>query len=296
MDRRSYLELIKTAKIGDALPNGFVFRRFSLGFLQRETSGSTRNKVVTEAGMPGISCRIGPVNFEIYVGDTEPIVKPGGPLRRILWQPITRTDRPTGWGRSWLDSRIRMTGFAEIVAGEPYDKKWTDHAKRHAKRWRKERGVVWEMVTPTLEEFIAAYKKAKKDPTLKFLFVAQLRTAVRAHGSLVRLFGVRRAGTNGPIEAGFACIDVPEAASSLHLISFINESLRKTPVGVGLMDEWFVTSPALGIRFLDFGVFWAKGDPMSWQGFSQFKAQFGIHFICYPIELARWEGWWWQKK
>ena len=296
MDRQAYLELIKTAKIGDALPEGFVFRRFDLGFLKRETSTSTRNTVITSAGMPGVCCRIGPVNFEIYVGDTEPKISSGGPLRRILWQPITRTDRPAGWGRSWLDSRIKMTGFAEIAATGPYDLNWTEHAKRHAKRWRRERGSVWEMVTPSLDEFIVAYKKAKKDPTLKLLFVSQLKTAVQAHGSRVRLFGIRRAGTNRPIEAGFACIDVPEAASSLHLISFINQSLRKSPVGVGLMDEWFVTSKPLGIKFLDFGVFWAPGDPMAWQGFSQFKAQFDIHFICYPLELARWEGWPWQKK
>jgi hypothetical protein len=52
---------------------------------------------------------------------------------------------------------------------------------------------------------------------------------------------------------------------------------------------------ALGLRVLDFGVFWAPGDPKSWMGFSQFKAQFNIHFIRYPLALARWVGTWGGK-
>jgi hypothetical protein len=289
MDQRDYALLTRGAYVGDPLPEGYRLRRAARELLVRECAASPRSSVVDAGPVAGVGTRLGPFRFESYVGDVEPQLPDDGPLRRACWQPLTRTDCPPGWGRELLNTSTRLTGFAEIVPGATYDAKWVDHARRHAKRWRKEKGTAWELVIPTLDEFVAAYMKSSKALTLKLLFSADLKEKIRAHGPLVRLFGVRRAGATR-LEAGFACVDAPEAATSLHFISFIHTSARRSPVGVGLMDEWFASSVPLGLRFLDFGLFWAPGDPRSWKGFSRFKAQFGIRFIRYPRALVRWVG------
>ncbi len=92
--------------------------------------------------------------------------------------------------------------------------------------------------------------------------------------------------------AGFVCHDIPEAKQSRHLMSFIHPTAKSTPIGVGLMDEWFKYAIAQGFAFLDFGVFWMPGDPESWKGFSRFKGQFGITYVEYPRARLRRAGSW----
>jgi len=301
MHRKDYILMTQSVRLGDPLPEGFTPHRAFAEVLEREASLTPRTHLISDNTNAGIGWQLGPVYFQMYLGDNEPKIDPEGRKSRIHWQPLLRQDRPKGWHRAWLDFRIRMTGVAPIKDPEHYEKAWTDHARRHRNKWLKEKGTQWEIITPAYDEFAAAYKKSKKDAALKWMFLSQLKDKLQIHGPLVRLFGIRRKAEHyqphNPIVAGFACIDAPEAKSSLHFISFIHESVKKTPIGTGLMDEWFRTSIPLGIRFLDFGVFWAQGDPRSWQGFSQFKAQFGIHLIRYPLPLARWTGKWrWKQQ
>ena len=248
-------------KPGDPLPEGYLNYRQDEGHLARECAASTRYRLIGREGRRGTGWHFGPFWFEKYVGDVEPAPAAGGPRRMIIWQQVTRTDAPPGWKRSRSVMNVRMTGFAAVGSKDEYFKNWTPHARRHRNRWMKQNE--WEIVAPTLGEFLAAYKLARKDAFLKHLFSGLLREQIRAHGGLVRWIGIRRKNGDGRIEAGFAFVDVPESRQSIHLISFIHESARHDAVGFGMMDHWFRYAIDHGIRFLDFDRFWAPGEPPS---------------------------------
>jgi hypothetical protein len=271
------------------LPEGYIYYRQSKAFLERECKAKPRFKLIGHDGAYGQTWGYGPWKFENYYGDEEPAVTKGGPYRMIMWQPITRKDKPKGWHRLLFNGGLHRTGFADLELHEDYRKGWSEHAKRHAKKWDKEKDTEWELIHPSMEEFLIAYKRTQKDFLLKKMFIDLLEKEVMGQGDLVRIYGARRVGSES-LEAGFVCIDIPEIRQSLHLISFIHEDARNSAVGYGLMDEWFKSLKERGIRFADFGTFWAKGDPRSWKGFSKFKGQFGIQYINYKNPLVRWTG------
>lgn len=268
-------------RVGDPLPQGYTPHRMCPGFLSREW-GSTG--FVTAGPSHGARTRVGPLTLEKYVGDEEPKLEPVSP-RLAIWQPITRTDAAPGWRRSWIQMNARLTGFTDLESAPDIHTTWSSQAQRHLKDWKKQNE--YHIVEPSLEDFLAAYRRAPMQSSLKRLFEKILREKITRHGSHVRWFGVRR-GTS-PLEAGFATLDVPESQQSIHLISFILPSVKASGAGAGMIDYWFTQSKQRGLRFMDFDLFYAPGDPKSWQGFSQFKKQFGVTFIRYPGPLIRWE-------
>ena len=257
-------------------------------YILRDCKRTERLQLSGHEGCWGLRWRMGPFWFENFFGDAEPPVE-DGPKRLIIWQPVSREDAPPGWHKTRFLNHIKMTGFAMVSRTEPYWNNWSDHAKRHRKKWVAEKDQ-WEEFEPTLEEFIAAYKKAPMDPVLRVLYIDLLKSHKRAQGEHLHVVGMRRAG--GPIEAGFVHVDAPEARQSKHFISFIARSARSTSVGTGMMDNWFLHALGSGIDLLDFGVYWTKGDPRSWKGFSRFKSQFGITFVHYPYPCWRIAGSW----
>lgn len=278
--------------LGDPLPEGYTHYLTTHAYLVRECSAEkSRFEVVDGHGVTGTRWHYGPLWFEKYYGDIEPTPdRHSGPLRMMIWQPLARLDTPKGWKRTRFAERTQQTGFATVTP--EYWKTWTSHVQRHRAKWKKLVAAgEWEVVEVTPEEFIAAYRKSKMDPVLKFLFIDLIKEKFPTQGANQHFWGTRRKGSK-TIEAGFVANDVPEAKQSKHFISFIQESAKKDPVGTGLMDVWFEHAVKSDLAFLDFGVFWAPGDPGSWKGFSTFKGQFGIFRVRYPYPLVCQAGSW----
>jgi hypothetical protein len=222
----------------------------------------------------------GPVRFEGFYSDEEPIPDPNGPRRLVIWQPI-RSDlkRAKGWWRFPLPVNVRRTGYAEITDPAEYWKTWNENVRRQRTKWLKQAAFVLEPVK--LDEYVEAFREAKPWFHMRDLFVQALRERSVQHPGLVHMLGVREIST-GKMRAGFAFLDVPEAQASIHLTSFYDSNVARYGVGTGLVDAWFKHAVGHGIRFLDFDLFWVRGEPRDWKGFSIFKSQFGTKFVDYP--------------
>lgn len=277
-----------TEELISALPDGYQSHRNNAAYLQREASTRKNFRVIEKNGVVGLRWHHGFMHFEKYFGDTEPHIDPNGPKRMVIWQRERTLAVPRGWKRPWISMDLMMYGFSDAQEYDPYWKGWSAHAQRHRKKWHEQQE--WELFEPSPEQFYEGYKKAKKDFLLKTMMIDYVKKFVKRHRSLVHFLGARRIQGDVPIEAGFAYLDIPEAQQSLHLASYILETAKASPAGVGLMDEWFATAQKRGVRFLDFGVFRQKGEPRSWRGFTRFKGQFNIQYLKYPPALVRWTG------
>lgn len=271
-------------RMGDPLPPDYVQYRQDEACMMRESKEDRSiDEIVGEPGCMGRRWHHGFLRFEGYLNDREPKIASGVGRRLVIWQPITRLDRPKGWFRSPAMMNIRQTGFATIHAPD-YWKSWSSHAQRHRRHWLNHKA--YDIVEVPFEEFLAAYERHKMDWILKKLFIWLMRKKRRAHGERVHYL-LAKTRDDKRAMAGFAFIDLPESRQSIHLISFIEREAEKTSVGTGLMDEWFQYGIRTGLTYLDFDCFYYKGDPKDWRGFSRFKSQFGIHFIVYPNPLMK---------
>lgn len=264
--------------IGDPLPLGFTHHKQSHLYLTHNDAGD----LINESPCLGTRTRRGPIYFESYTSDTEPVIEKQKGIGFIKWHRISRTDIPRGWKKS-KDSFTRQTGFAEIKNLAKYWESWTAHAKRHRTKWLREE--LYTITTVDAKEFAAAYRKESHLFITKYPFLGIISHNAKHHGDRFVCFGAR--DTKGALVAGLAVLDLPDANISNHTISFIAIRARHTSVGTGLIDAWFIHAIKKNIRFLNFGTFWAPKDPYAWKGFSQFKAQFGIHMIRYPEPLTK---------
>jgi hypothetical protein len=273
------------------IPDGYVHYRACREFLERESQARERFQTIGYPGCFGQTWSVGPWYFENYFSDLEPEVKPGGPFRMVLWQRIQSEDKPKKWLPFWRNMTTRRTCFVNLAAyGNDYHKYWTPHAQKHRKKWLElEQAREWEIEEVTAEEFIKYYKKSGKDFLLKQIFIDLFYRELAAQRKAVRIRGVRRKGSQ-ILEAGLVTVDIPEAKSSIHLMSFILDSAKSSPATYGLINLWFKDLLERGYNFADFCISWAPGDPKSWQGYSRFKAQFGVQYINYPRPLVRWPG------
>jgi predicted O-methyltransferase YrrM len=271
-----------------ALPNEYHSWRQDPSFVEREVRTRTGWAVVGSREMLGLRWHFGPIWFERYIGGQEPALEKDGPRRLVIWQTLKRQAVPSGWRESTLVSHSRLTGFAVLDAN--YRERWTAHARRHLKQWHGQKD--WEIIEPSLEEFLAAYDRSPMRRGLKAMFRGLLQQKASAHGERVWLFAARKKISGAPIEAGFACLDLPETSQSVHLLSFVGGAAEDVSAGTGLVDWWFRHGLAQGFKFMDFDLFWAPGDSPSWRGFSRFKSQFGVTFIQYPPPLVKNVGTW----
>jgi hypothetical protein len=269
-------------------PSDYVSSKAKLAYWQREAA-IHGDLAIGHDGVCGTRWRHGPFFFEKYTTDEEPPVEPDGPRRYVIWQPLTRTVPPPGWGVAWFNISMRSGGVARLTAD--YEKSWASMARRHLKRWRAGAAAgEWRLVPATPSEFIEAFSRAVMRADLKDGFRPIIGDKQRFHPGLLRLWLAVRA--DGVPLAGLAVLDVPEADQSMHLIAFTTEAGHEAPAGVGLMAEWFETSLAKGYKWLDLGNFWAPGEPKSWQGFSRFKSQFVTDWLMMPKPFTRKAGTW----
>lgn len=271
---------------GDPLPPDYIPHRQSQEYLRVGRISFIPRKLVGEKGCYGTRRHVGPIILELYETDYEPPIL-AGPMRIIVWQPLSRKDAPMHWHRSVVRINSPRMGFAHISNPELYWESWTNHAKRHRKKWLRSQLYTIEE-TQDLERFLASYKNLPKLRMLKGEFTRLVQRRKQTQPDLTHLFVAT--DNNGSIVAGLAVLDTPEISHSNHLTSFIFPCAESTSVGTGLVDYWFQHAISKHIAFLNFGVFWTPGSPSSWKGFSSFKSQFGIFFIQKPRPLVRFVG------
>lgn len=274
-----------------SLPPGFRLEHADEGFIRRETLAYPYTNHVRAGNVHGMRFTLGPFISEHYTGEEEPVVDPqAGPRRNVCWQPLYRRDVPEGWSKQFVVGSFQRIGFAKIEPAGAYDAEWTQHARRHKRRWEKQ--DEWVLRDVALDEFVRAYWKSPKDPVLKFMMSDLLKKKVKAHGPLIRLVGAVRKADPSFVGAAFAFTDVPELSLSSHTISFVRKEAVASSAGTGLIDAWFRHAQERGITWLNFGNFWAPGSPGEWVGFSEFKAQFGVFLVDRPPRLVKRVGTW----
>lgn len=265
-------------------PQGYISHKQSLTFLKGGGGESANKEIVGEKGNLGLRWNYGPFYFESYESDTQPCILPFHKPRLIIWQPFSNMHTPRSWHRSWIQMNTKCNGIAIIKDLKHYWENWTSHAKRHRNKWLKDQRYHITEISP--DEFSTDYLKNSHLPFLKKLFVNTINQHKKVNSDLVHLFAARDIKTQENI-AGLAVLDMPDIHQSLHLVSFISPRAKNTSAGVGLIDHWFSHAIDNSLQFLNFGNFWTAGEPKSWQGFSQFKSQFGIYFIIRPNAFIR---------
>jgi SAM-dependent methyltransferase len=276
---------VGNGRAGDPLPRGFRHcqesRRYLMGGLR---PNDPMFQAVGSDEHPGLRWHFGPLWFESHLGDAEPALEIGAPRRLVMWQPLTRRDVPPGWHRSRLQFNSRQNGVVEITKPESYWSLWSSHAQRHRKKFLAR--LPYDIREVGLEEFVAGYHATGKLGWIRNDFIGILKRRKEGHGEDCRLFGaVDR--TTGKVMAGLAVVDLPDISQSVHLIAYNHPDAEETSVGHGLIDHWFRGSVERQIRFLNFALVWAPGDPKGWRGYSRFKRQFGPFLIRYPLPLVR---------
>lgn len=277
--------------IVNPLPVGYEPYRACRAYFLREASVVRGLTPASSGKTSGAAWHHGPFRFEKFITDDEPATDRPGRLRLTIWQRIMRKNIPRGWWPAPEDMGLRLTGFADIGDGAGYERAWTSHARRHVARWRKLVAAGRrEIVALSLEAYLEAYAGADQDAFMKIAYPKVVREKAEAHGDRMRLLGTRRPG--GTIDAGLAYLHVPEVSTSVHVAAFIGGAAKEDAAGAGLVARWFEDCRADKMRFLDFGFFWAPGDPRDWKGFSRFKSQFGTRLLRFPRPLMRISGSW----
>lgn len=272
-------------RVGEPVPKGFLHQMQSPDYLVGGWPPDTKTaELVGKPGCYGMRWHYGPLWIEAYTTDAQPEIDESAHSRMVIWQPLTKLGKPAGWHRSWIQMNPQMHGFGDVKDRPEYWKEWTDHAQRNRKKWLKDDR--YETVEVSLADFIAAYHKTGKLPTMRKDFIRLLERRLARHGTNVHLFGSRSKET-GEIISGLAVCDLPDVSTSMHLIAFILPQYEKTAVGTGIIDHWYMHCQATGIRFPHFGLVWAPGDPAGWKGYSKFKRQFNPHLLRYPMPLLK---------
>lgn len=280
----NHMAMFERKKDDSHLPQlaaGYLPYRACSEYLKKECgAGPSFRFIRQQSGICGIGWNIGPLKFEKYYTDEEPIVAKS---TLCIWQPLTRIDVPRGWWRSHGSIGTSLTGYVENVSEASSVATWSKHAQRQLSAWKR---CGLRVVEITLEEFLKGAASSTLPRSWKRSLEVDLPKKIASHGDGVRLYGIYD-NPDTCLMAGLAVIDVLDISQSIHLASFINPAARKLPYGVGLIHHWHVQSLVKGIRFLDFDQLWAPGESKSWEGFSNFKRQFGLRYIRYPKTLLR---------
>ncbi len=265
------------------LPPDFLPFHAVPAHVEREISFRDGQTFLRGDGYAGRRWQVGPLGFEMYYTDIEPVIEPNKGPRVIYWQTLLRSDVPKGWFRSPTMPNFRKTGYAPVGTASDYWKTWAPHAQRHRKKWLSRPDA--EIRVVDLETFIAAYRHGTLDWMMKRMFIWMLRRKASMHGDLMQYWLAVR--PDGVAIAGLCTLDIPETKTSVHIIAFYRPEARTSNANYGLIEYWFQDALAKGWNYLDFDVFRGPGDPRRWNGFSRFKGQFGTRFIIYRNPLMR---------
>jgi len=273
------------------LPDGFVplqqWPEYDLAHLPFPTF----NPELVDSNPRGVRWSLWPFTFEEYVSETEPDLSRSDPTRRarnrlVLWRTATRIASPRGWIRIGYRA-AKLEGFAEL-GQEAYYTHWDESAKRYRNKWlRNYAEKTHRIESIDYNTFKAAYERSEVAKKVKSLLLDMIERQTDERTRPYYEFIVVTNIATGARIAGMCLLNSPTHRASYYVSGFYTSEEGHVPAMVALMDHWFKTSHARGMRFLHFGEFWMRGKPKNWKGFSLFKAKFGLHYIAYPPALLR---------
>ncbi len=273
-------------RITQQLPKDYLPYEAFQPFLEREARGrGTRFTFLNERGAVGLMWNYGPLRFARFFSDIEPVWTSNLPRPHFLfWQRIRDAQIPEGWKMSSLALHQSRIGICTIDPKKDPLEHLTPHAQRHVRSFEK---LGWRIDTIPLHTYWEVAARSTLSPHHQRAFNTMLSEKLVSQGmDRVHIIGARK-DTNSPYEAAFAWVDIPELETATHHVSCMTAIGRDHHAGSGLMAWWLKDLHKRNYRFADFGVFWSEGEPHSWKGFSQFKAQFCTAFHDFPPMLRK---------
>lgn len=205
--------------------------------------------------------------LESYNCYAEPILDAWKGLRIILWKTKKNTKATSEW-RRFPGVPIGNT-HAIAYVHEDFLHDWSANARRLVPKQKD--ALFCKAVS--LEEFGKAYQASGYlDPFLRHGFLRVIKDHLRVHPQDVSILFFYT--HDQQLAGGTVFVDYPDIQQSHYLISFLTEEGRKEKAGYAFIYWWYQDMVKKGIRWADFGIIWAPGDPISWKGYSQFKKRF----------------------
>ncbi|MBI5420926.1 MAG: hypothetical protein HZA35_01285 [Parcubacteria group bacterium] len=272
-------KLPRLGVVGDSLPLNYIHPLQIRSYLESEYNERAQIQIVGEEGCLGRTWNHGPLHFELYVSDKEPIVTPIPYFRIILWQPLTKLEIPTTWRHLWFSTEIsRQIGFAHIK-NSSYWTTWTKNAQRDRTIWLNNKE--FEVITSDYATFLKEYPNEGVYTSIRQTILTILKNKIERFGTSIHFFAARHK-VNKEINAMVALIEFPNLHKAFYLSAFVKPGAKQSLYSTGLIDHCFQFCISHSIEFFDFGSFWAPGSPSNWKGFSRFKQKFGVTLLRYP--------------
>jgi hypothetical protein len=272
----------------DHLPNGFIPKEQWPEYDLRAEPVPICKREIVGTNPKGIRWWLGPLCFEEYVSDTEPdlAMSDSGTIRirQIRWLRVINSSQPKGW-HQLSKKPSRLEGFGEVKEG--YWRNWSESARRYRKKWHTSyHNSLYTIENVSYQEYAQAYATSTVSKSTAGTSLLITTQHAKYRPGDMEFLAARRL-IDGKVMAGIALAHSPSTGNSLYLSGFYQESVKEDPLMVGLMDHWYHTSVERHFLYLHFGGFWIPGTPKSAQGYSTFKAKFGLSYIAYPPELMR---------
>lgn len=225
-------------------------------------------QVVGVPGAQGIRfVFFGLVTLESYSCHAEPVLEPYRGLRYVLWKTITTTQVSKGWRR--FRGVPIGNSYAVAEVHQEFLKDWAGNARRFVSGHQE----VITVRTVSVEEFAKAYHASGYlDPFLRYGFVRVIKDHLKTHPEDVSILCFFT--KDNQLAGGTVFVDYPDIRQSHYLISFLTEEGRRVKAGYAFIHWWYQDMLKKNLRWADFGIVWAPGDPLSWKGYSEFKKRF----------------------
>ena len=264
------------------LPEGFIHPYQSFKFIR--ASLPEGGKEIGKPGSIGSRYTWKFFSIEYHTTDTEPTLDRVQGVRIVIWNRITRIDRPKKWIPMFKGFEWPAHVFCDIRNTNEYWSMWSDTAKQSRKKWFTQ--MEYMIVELERDEFVQAYMESSRHVSLKRFFITLLDRAIQVYGDDIHM-KVLRHKISGGIVAGIATMDAFELSQSRDIMSFLSGKETPSYAGLALIDDWFGDCKNKGIAFPHFGIVWTKGQPKSWLGFTRFKLQFKPIVLEHPRSLFK---------
>lgn len=242
------------------------------------------------ANIPGVRLGAWPFILERYYSDTEPDYKLANsdetaPSRVIIWQRIFNKNIPTGWYCPRTKERY-LEGFAKV--SDDYYGSWSVRAREERNRWLKHfNNQAYRIETLSFAEFAEAYANSTVIQKVHRYYIESLNKKL-AQGAIqfIDFRGVREQAS-GKLVGGIACLNSPTHKSSYYHTGFYLDIVKKDPVMIGLMDDWFSRATEKEYQYLFLGLFQKPDTLGHMRDYSFFKSKFCPYFVSLPPPLVR---------
>ncbi len=205
--------------------------------------------------------------LESYTCFTEPLLEPWRGARLVFWKTHTKVPVPSGW-RRFRGVPIGNT-YAVATVTPDFLEVWSPNARRLVTG---NKNVLTSKRVPLTEFGKAYHASGYLDPFLRYGFLKVIKDHLKVHAEDVAILLFYTPANE--LAGGTVFVDYPDVQQSHYLISFLTETGRKEKAGYAFIYWWYQDMLKKGLRWADFGIVWAPGDPASWKGYSQFKKRF----------------------